>query len=64
MIREISREEAETLLTEAEITSTKVNQKDNKVDVTLRLADDHTCLVRFDRHNGEKHYFVQQSKSE
>lgn len=62
MVREITRQEAEVLLNDGKVTSTRVEQKNNELSVLLTLADDHTCVVRFDRHNGEKHYFVQGSK--
>ena len=61
MVREITRQEAEILLSNREVTSTRVEQKDHEMRVLLTLADNNTCLVRFNRENGEKQYFIQQT---
>ena len=61
MLREISRQEAEGLLVRAKIKETRVEQQNKEVQVMLMLADDNTCLVRFDRQSGKKQYFLQHA---
>ena len=54
----ISREEAEKLIDASQVLSTSINQKHKEIQVLMKLSNEQTCIVTYDRQTHQKSYKI------
>ena len=57
-MNQLSREKAEKLIEEKNVISTKIEQDKNELRVYLQLADGKSCLVKYDKLEKTKKYYL------
>lgn len=58
----ISREEAEKLIDASQVLSTSVRQKQEEIQVFMKLSNAQTCIVTYDRQTHQKSYKIDECK--
>ena len=58
----ISREEAENILNSFNVVSSTTEQEGGKLSVNLNLSDNRTCVVKYDRKNQQKSYYLKAAE--
>ncbi len=59
-MNQLSREKAEKLIEDKNVVSTKVEQDKTELRIYLQLADGKSCLVKYDRIEKIKRYFLEE----
>jgi len=57
-MNQLSREKAEKLIEDKNVVSTKIEQDKNELRVYLKLADGKSCLVKYDKLDKTKKYYL------
>ena len=57
-MNQLSREKAEKLIEDKNVISTKIEQDKNELRVYLELADGKSCLVKYNKLDKSKKYYL------
>ncbi len=61
-MKKITRKQAEQLLLNSDVINSKVEQNKNELRVSMSLAGNKSCLVKYDIKNHTKSYFLEDKK--
>ena len=62
-MNQLSREKAEKLIDDKIVVSTKIEEDKTELRIYLQLDDGKSCLVKYDRLEKTKKYFIEENKN-